>query len=299
MRALSARGASLLAISRRAGESLPGVQWFIVDLSQESVPESLLQGVDVVFHLAGVAHRQGGGDDYRRVNYQATLDLASAAARAGVSSFVFVSSVKAMGPPNDCSPRRELDCFPPTDEYGHSKWQAERALRSAYAESSMGVVILRPALVYGSGAKGNLAVLAMAVRYGLPRPPESGGRSMISLPDLVSLLCILADSPVKTLQTWIVCDGESYSFRRIHDSLRVTQGLGPAADWWPLWMWRFAAAGLDLRRRGGGSRERESSFDTLFGCEHYSNGALLEALSWRPQWKIEDLAERLGPGSLS
>lgn len=296
VRALSAHGAAVLAVSRRKGEPLPGVQWHVLDLARESLPGSVLNGVDVVFHLAGVAHRQGGGDDYRRLNYQATLDLAAAAARAGVRCFVFVSSVKAMGPATDCAPRRERDCLPPADDYGHFKWQAESALRSAFAVSPMGVVILRPALVYGSGVKGNLAVLAKAVRHGLPRPPAGGGRSMVSLPDFVRLLCDLAETPVEGVHTWIVCDGEEYSFRRIHDALRMARGLEPAVAWWPLWIWRVFAAGLDVHRRVAASGARGHSFDALFGCENYSNAALLAALPWRPQHKLEDLAEQLVPG---
>src|SRR5262249_28183204 len=54
----------------------------------------LVDGIDTVIHLAGIAHtgRDRNAEIYDRVNRQATADLALAAGQAGVRRFVFVSS---------------------------------------------------------------------------------------------------------------------------------------------------------------------------------------------------------------
>jgi len=72
-----------------------------LNLGTQSIPESLLAGVDCVFHLAGKAHAlaegPGAEEEYRLSNLQSTLDLIAAARAAGVRAFVYFSSVKAMG----------------------------------------------------------------------------------------------------------------------------------------------------------------------------------------------------------
>jgi UDP-glucose 4-epimerase len=166
-----------------------------LDLAVNDPACGLLQGVDVFFHLAGIAHRQERESAYEELNYRATVRLARLASAAGIRCFIYISSVKAMGPPTSSAVRSESACTRPMDAYGLSKWQAERALQEQFCDDRMSVVIVRPALGYGVNVKGNLQRLASAVRLGLPRPPEGGSRSMIALEDLVELLCVIARRP--------------------------------------------------------------------------------------------------------
>ncbi|QFU75338.1 NAD-dependent epimerase/dehydratase family protein [Halioglobus maricola] len=275
---LASRGHEVLAISR--GVNAPAcADVLVMDLAR-GVPDSVrLEGVDAVIHLAGIAHQKAAAQQYQQVNRDATLALARAAQAAGVRHFIFVSSVKAMGPAQDGHARGEDDVFPTTDPYGQSKWQAELGLQELAAGGEMAVTILRPALVYGAAPKGNLALLDRGVDFGLPRPPEEGGRSMIGLPDLVDLLCQLATSPGSGTHTWIVSDGESYSSRTVHDALRARRGAPVASSWCPRWVWMAGARMLGAR-------------DKLFGFEHYDNSALLAATDWRPQSRLQDVLAR-------
>jgi len=257
-----------------------------MDLGTETVPGSLLSDVDVVFHLAGIAHQRAEPSQYERVNHRATLELAAAAAAAGVKTFVFLSSVKAMGPPQSDAERTESDGQPAVDPYGRSKAQAEQDLISAYSDSDMSVIILRPALVYGAGARGNLQLLAKAVRAGVPRPPERGGRSMISLKDLTSLLYRLALESPEGVHTWIVCDDNHYSACGIHDLMRAALGKGPALSWIPLAGWRLVCALRDVLARPADG----STFEKVFGTEQYSAAALKRDMNWAPATTLADIA---------
>ena len=49
---------------------------------------------------------------------------------------------------------------------------------------------------------------------------------------------------------------------------------------------RVAAGGLDCRP----GRASGATFDKLFAIELYSNRAVLEATSWRPRLRLEDMA---------
>lgn len=282
---LAARGDTVIALSK-SGATLPdGTPTLALDLAAHDLPEDYLSRVDVVFHLAGIAHQNATPGVYEQLNYQATLRLARQAASAGVGCFIFLSSVKAMGPSHTAAPRSEAQCAAPSDPYGISKWRAECALREQFADDRMSIVILRPALVYGHEPKGNLRLLARGVRWGLPRPPAVGRRSMLALPDLVQLLCLLASSPASGVSTWIACGEHGYSTRDIYDCLRSVAGRGRGVAWLPLWGWRLAAALLDLGTSPGG----ESTYDKLFGTELYSNAALLAATDWRPRGRLEQV----------
>jgi nucleoside-diphosphate-sugar epimerase len=284
-RQLQARGDDVVATSR-CGASLPdGTATIALDLATNDFDSNLLVGVDTVFHLAGIAHTRAPAAKYERVNFQATVALAAAARSAGVRCFVFLSSVKAMGPAGSAAVRAEADVAPPQDAYGLSKWHAECALRESGHNSAMAVVILRPALVYGAQAKGNLALLAKAARRGLPRPPAGGARSMIARADLVSLLLLLTGLELSGVHTWIATDGQQYTTRRVYDALRSAQGASPTLAWLPSWCWRGAAALYDLWR----GEQGDSTSLKLFGDERYSNGALIAATGWQPSQTLESV----------
>lgn len=288
-RELEANAVPYIGLSRSGGVLPAGQQSVAVNFGVDQVQPLLLEGVDVVFHLAGIAHQSAEASQYEAVNHQATVNLANAAAAAGVKTFIFLSSVKAMGAPLNSVRRSEADCSAPRDAYGRSKRQAELALQEAYANTEMSVVILRPALVFGVGAAGNLSLLARAVRLGMPGPPVCGGRSMISLQDLVSLLMTLAQNPPRGLHTWIACDDNAYTASEIADLMRGALGKSPARRWLPLPAWEVVCALRDSMSGG----EPGSTFDKIFGTELYCADALRQAVDWRPQSAFADSVKRI------
>jgi len=288
-RQLADRGLPFVALSRRGAALADGTASTAVDFNSQEVNAELLQGMDVVFHLAGIAHSQAQDASYAQVNHLATLALAKASAAAGVKCFVYLSSVKAMGAPEDGSVRTEEQCKTPMSAYGASKLAAEQGLQAEFSNSDMSIVILRPALVYGAGVKGNLLSMRRAVRAGIPRPPELGGRSMIAVQDLAAAMLQIASKPPPGVNLWIVCDGQRYSARRIYDLMRAASGRRAGRSYLPLWIWRFGAYLADgMRDRGSDSR-----FTKLFGTELYSSTAIMRDLSWQPQFELADIASEI------
>lgn len=157
-------------------------------------------------------------------------------------------------------------------------------MRSEFKGVDMALTIVRPALVYGREAKGNLALLECGIRLGLPRPPEQGGRSMIALDDLVELLHQAAGDPAAGVRTWIACDGQQYSTRRIYDLLRRRAGRGTGLAWCPRWLWQLAAFVHDRL-----SPATESVWDKLFATELYCNRAVCDELDWAPRLTLDDV----------
>ena len=279
-------GQSTVLLSRRGAVSGPGKPSHAVDLLTGRISDEMLRGVETVYHLAGIAHRQAPDGRHAAVNCRATLALAEAAERAGVKTFVFMSSVKAMGAAATAMPRRESEVAPPADPYGRSKWEAECALRERYASSTMTVIILRPALVYGPRPKANLKWLLRAARFQIPAPPEGGARSMIGLDDLVELLLLLPRCGLRGVSTFNVTDGHAYSARESFLLLRAALGKEGAGRTGPAWLWRLLAALLDFFQR----QPQGTSYDRLFAAERYDNHAVVEATGWRPRQTLAAVA---------
>lgn len=133
------------------------------------IPAEALVGVDVVAHCAGTG--EPGDRLAHAVNVEGTLRLAEAARKAGAGVFVFLSSQSAK--PDAIS------------AYGRTKLEAERAL---LAMEGIRVVILRPGLVTGPGARGLFGRMTASVE-GLPVVPLLGGGKAIVQPIHVGDLC--------------------------------------------------------------------------------------------------------------
>lgn len=288
-RHLAAAGDEFVAYSFSGQQLDDGTSTKAIDLRRESPTPAELAWADAVFHLAGIAHQQAPDSDYQQVNHQAVVKLAREASEAGVKQFIFISSVKAMGAMPGEKLRDESDAVLPHDAYGLSKWMAESALNREFGGGDMSVGIIRPALVYGPAAKGNLQRLERGVELGLPRPPADGGRSMIGVSDLCRLMMTLAGEGQAGVSTYIATDGQVYNMRRIYDALRRVRGKGVGRAWWPRWLWRGLCALQDWR-----NPVQERAWLKLFGTELYSNELVLRSTSWRPAQCLEKCLQQEG-----
>lgn len=189
----------------------------------------------VVIHLAARAHvlREHAADPltlFRRANVNFSVSVARAAFSRGVKRFIFVSSIGAVGeqskpgnPLSECTP-----CKPRSD-YGISKLEAEAALKTVAMEYGAELVIVRPPLVYGPGAPGNLARMARWLSYGVPLPLKNvrNQRSLIHVRNLCNALLCCAVHERAPGHTYHVRDLQDYSTPEI---LQLsTQALGTGA----------------------------------------------------------------------
>ena len=150
-------------------------QVFGLALDEDADWSSALKDVTTVIHCAARAHILKDKSynpllEYRRVNVDGTLGLARQAAEAGVRRFIFISSIKVNGEKTEAGSPFTVDDVPnPTDPYGISKWEAERALLELAKQTSLEVVIIRPPLIYGPGVKANFSILVRLVNSRIPR----------------------------------------------------------------------------------------------------------------------------------
>jgi len=264
---LAAAGHDVVAASR---QPVDGYAWRrIEDLRGTVEWDRLLQDIDAAVHLANIAHQTASEADFERVNHQATVELCAAAKRRGLAHLVFVSSIYAQVGQHAERLLTEDDTPAPANAYGRSKLAAERAV----AASGVPFTNLRPMLVLGEGAKGNVATLYKLARLPLPLPLGSikARRSFVSLENVVSALVhVLGDERAKG-QTFIVANRTPLSVGELVADVRGRLGRRPGVVTLPGGM-------LEALMRLPGGR---GVWDKI-GRPLVASSAKLMALGWSP-----------------
>lgn len=190
---LRTAGFAVRAATRNPSQVAPGdgiEPVALPDLERALDWRPLLDGATHAVHLAGIAHATSAIAEgrYRAVNGDASASLAAAARGAGLATLVLMSSVRAQSGPTAASVLTEAVMPQPTDAYGRSKLEAETAVLAALAGCPTRAVCLRPVVIYGPGAKGNMAALAALARSPLPLPLATltARRSILAVENLAA-----------------------------------------------------------------------------------------------------------------
>lgn len=253
-----------------------------------------LTGCESVVHLAGRAHvMQDHESDplqaFRAANVVTTTELANRAVEAGVRRFVFMSTIKVNGEETVPGCRfKPDDLTAPQDPYAISKWEAENGLLEIARKTGLEVVIIRPPLVYGPGAKGNFASLIRWINRGVPLPLGAihNCRSMLALENLVSFAALCADieaSPNAKNQVFLVSDGEDVStselLRRVAKAYGRNSRLLPV----PVGLLWFAARLIG----------KASLAHRLLGSLVIDGSKAREMLGWRPPVTMDEQLQKM------
>ena len=170
------------------------VEFACTDLTDLQGLKRTVQGLDVVFHLAGLTTALHSRD-MMRVNGEGVLHVARACAACQTPPIhVLVSSVAAAGPTTRRGRRRESDRPAPVSHYGRSKRAGELAAQQwAHVVPT---TIVRPGIVFGPRGHDLLPVFRTIYRIGIHltasfAPPPL---SLIHVEDLVEILVSSASS---------------------------------------------------------------------------------------------------------
>jgi len=225
-------------------------------MADEGTLDIAMAGIRTVVHLAARAHVaekaiKNTETLLQQVNVSLAGRLAEAAFARGVDRFVFVSSIGAVS--NKSQPHRPLtetcECRP-ASQYGRSKLRAEILLRDIAEQCKAQLVIIRPPLVHGKGAPGNLARLAKVIAKGLPLPLAGvvNRRSMVHVENLSMLIRLCIDSDVAPSEIFHVRDHQDYS------TPEILAGVAKSMDR-PLRTFRAPARVLQTAAAAAGRRD--------------------------------------------
>ena len=220
------------AVRNTQGKPLPGVEYQIVsDMSIGANWREVLTDINVVVHCAARVHvmKEASVDPlaaFREVNVKGTACLAEQAVDRGAKRFIYISSIKVNGEVTGGHPFKADDTPAPEDPYGISKWEAEQVLQSIADKTELGVVIIRPPLVYGPGVRANFLRLMQGIMSGVPLPLGAidNRRSIVALDNLVDLIEDCLNNPQAINQTFLVSDGDDLSTKAMFQRTAVALG---------------------------------------------------------------------------
>jgi len=286
-RALLRRGDRVVGAVRRAQTAAAGVDEWLLDTHdfegiEQRWPVAL--HCDAVVHLAARVHVMNETvvdplAAYRATNVEGSLRVAAAARRAGARRFVFVSSVKAIGEASTGRPLGETDEAAPSDPYGISKLEAERALFDYGRASGLEIVIVRPPLVYGPGVRANFLQLMNAIAKGIPLPlgAITARRSLVFVDNLADALVHCVTDPRAAGETFHVTDGRDLSVPELARAL-ATPLHAPA---------RLVPVPAGVLRLAGRLSGRSAQIDRLIGELRLDSSHIRERLNWYPPHTVE------------
>lgn len=246
----------------------------------KEVPE-LTEHYDVVLHAAGKAHTvpktEAEKQVFYDVNYIGTIHLCDALEKVGVpKAIVFISTVAVYG----CefgeliTEEHPLEGVTP---YAKSKIMAEEYLTEWCGKHGVVLGILRPSLLAGRKAPGNLGAMVEGIKKGFYLNIAGGKvkKSVLMAEDIARLLPLLTDRG----GVYNVCDSYQPTFGEL--SASVAQQLGkrkPISI--PYWMaWCMAKVG-DLL--GAKAPINSYKLEKMTKSLTFSNDKARRELGWEP-----------------
>ncbi|HSM34906.1 MAG TPA: NAD-dependent epimerase/dehydratase family protein [Longimicrobiales bacterium] len=301
-RQLHASGVPVRGAVRNAASPIPaGVEGLAVgELGDHTEWRAALDGVAVVVHTAGRAHRRGrkalDEEAFDRVNHRAVARLADQVADAGsVRRLVLVSSIAAVaaererGGPSAAGEVEGGEAV--STPYGRSKLSAEAALAARLSAGLPDWCVLRPPLVYGPGNPGNMRRLLRMVRV-LPVVPLGGirnRRSFVYIDNLIDAIVTVATAPGASRRVFTVADDESVSTPELVRMLATAVGRQARLISVPdAVLFALARAGDLARALGLPAPITSEALERLRGTLVVRTEALRAATDWRPRVRLAD-----------
>ncbi|QKF58972.1 NAD-dependent epimerase/dehydratase family protein [Aliarcobacter lanthieri] len=158
-------------------------------LLNQKMEDINFENIDKVLHCAALVHQkvEHPHEKYHEVNVEYPVKLAKLAKQNGVKQFVFISTIAVYG--EDKEKLDENTVCNPITPYGKSKLEAEKQLLELNDDSFI-VSIIRPPMIYGKNAPGNIDSLVKLVKKVsiIPLGKIKNKRSFISIQNLLHII---------------------------------------------------------------------------------------------------------------
>lgn len=187
---------------------------------------SLPEYYDIVLHAAGKAHiypkTPAEIQEFYDVNYQGTVNLCKALEKAGVpKSFVFISTSAVYGIDNGNYITEDYPLIGDSP-YAKSKIMAEEFLIDWSKKNKVILTILRPSLIAGRNAPGNLGAMVKGIKTGayLSIAHGKARKSLLMAQDIANIIPLAENKG----GIYNVCDNDHPSFGQLEEIIATQLG---------------------------------------------------------------------------
>lgn len=247
---------------------------------------SLSESYDVVLHAAGKAHIYPKTPEeiqaFYDVNYQGTVNLCKALEKVGVpKSFIFISTSAVYGIDNG---NYLTEDYPLNGDspYAKSKIMAEEFLIDWCKKNNVILTILRPSLIAGKNAPGNLGAMVRGIKTGayLSIAHGKARKSLLMAQDIANIVPLAENKG----GIYNVCDNDHPSFRQLETL--IAQQLGkrmPISV--PYWFAKGLALVGDIIKK---FPINSSKLYKIIVSDTLSSEKAQKELGWKPMSTLEN-----------
>ena len=261
-----AAGYDVVALLGPPDAPLEGIEASVIqgDIRDADLMDKVIAGVDCLIHAAGPPSVAASFADpalFAGVHVQGTATVMHAAAKAGVSNVIHVSSAEVYGGGGSTLVREDHICAP-LSPYGSAKFGAEWMARAILAASDVALTILRPFSLYGPGQRMDSLIGTILMQLADGGPVQlrdlSPVRDYLHIADFCELVLAASTSPAK-FRLLNACSGEGISVGQLAEAAMAAAGLP-----------------VDVRQDGP---DRPADISRLIGCR----AAAAAELAWKPR----------------
>lgn len=245
----------------------------------KEVPE-LPEKYDIVLHACGKAHvvpkTEAEKQAFYDVNYTGTIHLCDALEKVGVpKAIIFISTMSVYG---DVAGSNSTEETPLRGDspYADSKIKAEQYLTDWCSKNVVVLGILRPSLLAGEGAPGNLGAMVNGIKTGkyLSIAGGKAKKSILMAEDIANLVPLVA----KKGGVYNVCDDYNPSFGELEANIAKQLGKRKPISI-PYWMAKCLALIGDVFSSFPINSPR---LEKIVTSDTWSNEKAKRELGWKP-----------------
>ena len=242
---------------------------------------------DIVLHAAGKAHVNPKTPEeiqsFYDINYQGTVNLCEALEKVGApKSFIFISTCGVYGIDNG---NYVTEDYPLAGEepYQKSKIMAEQFLTGWCEKHEVTLGILRPSLMAGKNAPGNLGAMVNGIKTGKYLSINHGKarKSLLMAEDIAHLVPLVAEKG----GVYNVCDDDHPSFGQLEELIANQLGKrNPISI--PYWFAKCIALFGDVV--GNGFPLNSKRLEKIVQSDTISNEKAKRVLGWKPMSVLDN-----------
>jgi len=271
------------------------VEIFEGDVLDPSTLERVFDGVDYVFHLAGIISIMPGQDGLmRRVNVEGTKNIIHAAKKAHVKRMVHTSSIHALsrkwkGCIDECVP---FDMHNAAGEYDRTKAEASLEVLKAVGEGLDAVIVCPTGVIgpydYRGSEMGDL------LRSFMRRKPHfmiDGAYDFVDVRDVARGL-ILACERGRQGEVYIL-SGWQVKIFQLKQMVQDLLGWHSASIYIPNWLAKFSAKFMPFFYKLTGQTPKFTTYalETVLGNSNISNQKARSELGYQPRKMTSTVAD--------